>query len=128
MTRTPMISRHLASARSAALAALAGLLLSACGGGGGGGGAQPPPASVTISGQITFDRIPFDAVLGNGLNPASVVQAPARQVTVQAIATAGGSVLATTTTDTSGNYSLSVASNTNMFIRARAEMIKTGAA
>ncbi len=110
------------------MAALAGLLLSACGGGGGGGGGQPPPASVTISGQITFDSIPFDAVLGNGLNPAAVVQAPARQVTVQAIATAGGSVLATTTTDTSGNYSLSVPSNTNMFIRARAEMIKTGAA
>jgi hypothetical protein len=127
MTRTPMISRHLASARSAAMAALAGMLLSACGGGGGGGG-QPPPASVTISGQITFDRIPFDAVLGNGLSPTGVTPAPARQVTVQAIAAQGGTVLATTTTDTSGNYSLSVASNTNMFIRARAEMIKTGAA
>jgi hypothetical protein len=128
MTRTPMISRHLASARSVAMAALAGLLLSACGGGGGGGGGQPPPASVTISGQITFDRIPFDAVLGNGLNPTGVAPAPARQVTVQAIAAQGGTVLATTTTDTSGNYSLSVASNTNVFIRARAEMIKTGAA
>jgi hypothetical protein len=110
------------------MAALAGLLLSACGGGGGGGGGQPPPVSVTISGQITFDRIPFDAVLGNGLNPAGVAPAPARQVTVQAIAAQGGTVLATTTTDTSGNYSLSVASNTNVFIRARAEMIKTGAA
>jgi hypothetical protein len=128
MTSHPMISRHLASARSAAAAALAGVLLSACGGGGGGGGGGPPPASVTISGQITFDRIPFDAVIANGLNPAGTVQAPARQVTVQAIAAAGGSVLATATTDTSGNYSLSVPSNTNLFIRARAEMIKTGAA
>ena len=109
------------------MAALAGMLLSACGGGGGGGGG-PPPASVTISGQITFDRIPFDTVLGNGLNPAAVVQAPARQVTVQAIATQGGTVLASATTDTSGNYSLSVPSNTNLFIRARAEMIKTDAA
>ena len=108
------------------MAALAGTLLSACGGGG--GGSQPPPASVTISGQITFDRIPFDAMLGNGLNPMGVAPAPARQVTVQAIAAQGGTVLATTTTDTSGNYSLSVASNTNLFIRARAEMIKTGAA
>jgi hypothetical protein len=110
------------------MAALAGILLSACGGGGGGGGSQPPPASVTISGQITFDRVPFDAMLGNGLNPMGVAPAPARQVTVQAIAAQGGTVLATTTTDTSGNYSLSVASNTNLFIRARAEMIKTGAA
>ncbi|HET9446964.1 MAG TPA: hypothetical protein VFO35_11925, partial [Steroidobacteraceae bacterium] len=104
------------------------MLLSACGGGGGGGGGGgPPPASVTISGQITFDRIPFDATVGNGLNPAGAAPAPARQVTVQAIAAAGGAVLATTTTDTSGNYSLSVPSNTNLFIRARAEMIKTGA-
>lgn len=126
-----MNSRHLGSARSAATAALAGVLLSACGGGGGGGGVQPPPpppppVNVTISGQITFDRIQFDTVLGNGLNPASVVQAPARQVTVQAIGPAGTS-LASGVTDTSGNYSLSVPSNTTVFIRARAEMIKNDA-
>lgn len=109
------------------MAALAGALLSACGGGGGDGGGQPPPANVTISGQITFDRIQFDSVLGNGLNPASVVQAPARQVRVQAIGPSG-SVLADVATDTSGNYSVSVPSNTSVFIRVRAEMIKTGAA
>ena len=123
-----MNSRYLGLIRLPAAAAFAAALLSACGGGGGGGG-QPPPASVTISGQITFDRIPLDATLGNGLNPAGTVQAPARQVTVQAIGTAAGAaVLGTTSTDASGNYSLSVPSNTSLFIRVRAEMIKTGAA
>jgi hypothetical protein len=121
-----MVAQHLRSVRSAALAVLAGVLLSACGGGGGGGGSQPP-ANVTISGLITFDRIPLDTVLGNGLNPGATVQSPARQVTVQAIG-AAGTVIAETTTDTAGNYTLSVPSNTNLFIRVRAEMIKTGAA
>jgi hypothetical protein len=123
-----MNSRYLGLVRLPAAAALAAVLLSACGGGGGGGGGAPPPATVTISGRITFDRIPFDTVRGNGLNPATVVNSPARQVTVQAIAATGQTVLATGTTDSSGNYSLSVPSNTSLFIRARAEMIKTDAA
>jgi hypothetical protein len=115
--------------RSTALAALAGLLLSACGGGGGGGGATPPPpTNVTISGKITFDRIGFDTLVGNGLNPTAPVESPARQVTVQAIDASSQAVLATTTTDTNGDYSVSVPSSRNLFIRARAEMIKTGTA
>ena len=113
--------------RSAALGALASLL-AACGGGGGGGGGTPAPATVTISGRITFDRIAFDATLGNGLNPTAPVESPARQVTVQAIDAANTSVLAETSTDTNGDYSLSVPSNRNLFIRARAEMIRTGTA
>lgn len=101
------------------------MLLTACGGG---SSNRPPPTSVTISGRITFDRIPFDATLNQGLNPAGTVESPARGVTVQAIAASGATVLATATTDSNGNYSLSVAPNTNLFIRARAEMIKTGSA
>lgn len=114
--------------RPAALAVLAGVLLSACGGGGGGGGNQPPPASVTITGRITFDRIGFDATAGTGLNPTAPVESPARQVTVQAIDASSNAMLAATTTDTNGNYSVSVPSNRNLFIRARAEMIKTAPA
>jgi hypothetical protein len=115
--------------RSAAWIALAGSLLSACGGGGGGGGSPPPPAGdVTISGRITFDRIPFKATLGTGLNPGAAVESPARQVTVQAIDAASGAVLATATTDLNGDYSVTVPGNRNLFIRARAEMVKTGAA
>lgn len=130
MTSQPMNLPYLGPVRSAIIAAFAAVLLAACGGGGGGGGGQPPPQSVTISGRITFDRIPFDATAGNGLNPApaAIVESPAREVTVQAIAQPGGAVLAETTTDSNGSYSLSVAPNTNLLIRARAEMIKTGTA
>lgn len=117
--------------RSAAWIALAAGVLSACGGGGGGGGSQPPPpgSTVTISGKITFDRIPFKSPAGDdGLDPGAPVESPARQVAVQAIDASNAAVLASGTTDTNGDYSLSVPAGRNMFIRARAEMIKTGAA
>jgi hypothetical protein len=122
-----MNSPHSRLVRSATALVLASLVLSACGGGGGGGGSTPPPVSVTISGRITFDRIGFDATLGNGLNPTAPVESPARQVTVQAIDAGNSSVLATATTDTNGNYSVSVPSGRNLFIRARAEMVKSDA-
>lgn len=110
------------------------LLLAACGGGGGGPSGSPPggnppggsPTTVTVSGKITFDRIPFDATLGGGLNPNAIVELPARGVVVDAIG--GGSTLATTTTNASGDYSLAVPSNTQIFIRARAQMQKSDAA
>jgi hypothetical protein len=123
-----MNSRPSRLVRPAALCALASLLLSACGGGGDGGGGSPPPATVTITGRITFDRIAFDTTLGNGLNPTPPVESPAREVTVQAIDASSSAVLATTATDANGDYSVSVPSNRNLFIRARAEMIKTGTA
>jgi hypothetical protein len=118
--------------------AKAGLVLvlaasfTACGGGGGGpasGGQNPggpPPATVTVSGKITFDRIPFDATLGSGLNPNAPIESPARGVVVEAVA--GTSVLATTVTTASGDYSLNVPSNTQMTIQAKAQMLKADAA
>lgn len=111
------------------LATLAGFTaLAACGGGGdppiGDGGDNGPP--ITVSGKITFDRLVFSTTPAGGLNPNAPVESPARQITVQAIS--GSSTLATTTTDADGNYSFSVPSNRNIFIRARAEMIKTGSA
>lgn len=106
-------------------ATLAGFtVLAACGGGGGGdpvGG-----GTVTVSGKITFDRLAFSSTPQAGLNPNTPIESPARQVTVQAVS--GGSTVATTTTDANGDYSFTVPANTNIFIRARAEMIKTGSA
>lgn len=118
-------------------ATLAGLtVLAACGGGGGigggsgngggGGGGGGGGSTVTVSGKITFDRIQFSTTAGAGLNAANPVESPAREVVVQAVS--GGSTLASTTTDANGDYSLTVAANTNMFIRARAQMQKTGSA
>jgi hypothetical protein len=123
-----MKMRYLGWVRSAACAAFAAVVLTACGGGGGGGGGNPPPTTVTISGHITFDRIPLDPTFGNGLDPAHTVAAPAREVTVQAIDAGTNSVLATATTDDAGAYSVTVPANRNLFIRARAEMVKTGTA
>jgi hypothetical protein len=119
---------YLGWVRSAAGAVFAVVVLAACGGGGGGGGGTPPPQNVTISGHITFDRIPFDPTFGNGLDPAHTVESPAREVTVQAIDAGNNSVLATTSTDDAGAYSVTVPANRNLFIRARAEMVKTGTA
>lgn len=116
-------------------ATLAGFtVLAACGGGGGsmggdgngGDGGDGGGATVTVSGKITFDRLAFQSTLGAGLNAATPVESPAREVVVQAVS--GSSTLASTTTDANGDYSLTVAANTNMFIRARAQMEKTGSA
>jgi hypothetical protein len=107
---------------------LAFVMLSGCGGGGGGGDTPPPaPTSVTISGRITFDRIPFKSA-GSGLNPGAPVESPARMVPIEAIDASANTVLATATTDANGNYSVQVPSNRSLFIRAKAETVKTGSA
>jgi hypothetical protein len=116
-------------------AALVGvLILAGCGGGGNGGnpngGGNPPPppsgATVTVSGRVTFDRLQFQTVQGAGLNALTPVVSPAREVTVEAVS--GTTVSASTSTDSNGNYSLAVPANSNVFIRVRAQMVKTGSA
>lgn len=78
--------------------------------------------TVTVSGSITFDRVPLNA--SGALDfPATTIQ-PARHITVEAVC---GSVLSSTTTDDNGNYSLSVPAGTSgLLVRARAQMLKTG--
>jgi hypothetical protein len=104
-------------------------VLAACGGGSGGGSPAPPPppppppGTVTISGTITYDFVPHAAV--GGLDYAGTVSRPARLVTVHFIEGAS-TVRATTTTDITGNYSLSVPPNLTGFVRARAESVQTG--
>jgi hypothetical protein len=126
--------------RNVRFLAIAGVfaVLTGCGGGGGGGGniggggggGNPPVGTVTVSGRITFDRVPFKATLGDGLDPTTPVQSPAREVVVEAVSgsSGNGSILATTTTDANGNYSFTVPAGTTMRIRAKAQMVKTGAA
>jgi hypothetical protein len=83
-----------------------------------------------VTGRITFGRVPF-ATVGQfpGLNYGSPVQQPARGVTVRAVAPGTTQpALATTTTNATGDYNLSVANNTNIQVLVVAEMVRTGAA
>jgi len=99
------------------------LALSACGGsGGGGGGGNPPAGNVTVSGRITFDRVPFSATLGNGLDYAQIFESPARQVVVEALRS-NGALIASTATDVNGIYSVQVPAGTDVRIRAKAQSV-----
>ena len=113
------------------MAALAIILIGGCGGGSGNSppalsAAPAPVTSVTISGRVTFDKVPFGAGSDMGLDFARALAAPVRGATVEIMAGSGGTVLATGVTDAAGNYSLSVPPNTDVFVRVRAEMLRTG--
>ncbi len=82
--------------------------------------------SVTISGTVTYDRVPFAAAPNGGLDFANAQAAPVRGATVQAVAAGGATVLASATTDAAGQYALTVPANTDLFIRVRAELVSTG--
>ena len=108
-------------------APLAAALVAGCGGGSeaapaGDPSAQSPGANVTLSGTVTFDLVP--AVAGFGLDYASTQPSPARGVTVELVE--NGAVRASTTTDTAGGYSFSVAPERTVTVRVRAHMVKSG--
>ena len=88
-----------------------------------------PPSAVTISGKITFDHVPFSTpdTARDGLNFNAITQDPVPGVTVQAVNNAG-TVLQSTQTDGAGDYSLSVAPNTDLRIRVLAQMVQTSGA
>ncbi len=104
-------------------APLVALLLGACHHGG--GSAPPLGPDVTLNGTVTFDLVPTANVGGVWqLDYANTQSAPARGVTIEVVN--GSTVAATTVTDVNGAYSLSVASNENVFVRARAEISRVG--
>lgn len=99
--------------------------LAGCSGGGSSSSTSCVPglgSNVTVSGRITFDRVPLDN--SGTLNfPATTVE-PARNITVEAVC---DSVLASTTTDDNGDYSLSVPAGTRgLLVRAKAQMLQSG--
>ena len=94
---------------------LVAALLSACGGGGGGGSAD-----VTISGRVSYERVPFSSATGVGLDYAATTELPAREIVVELL-TAGQAVLVTTTTDGNGNYTLTAPANLSVFVRAKSQ-------
>jgi hypothetical protein len=108
-------------------------MLAGCGGGGGGGGdnnsgggGSPPANPGPVSGRISYDKVPFSAA-GSGLDYNSIIDAPVRGAVVEAIDNASGStILVTTTTDASGNYSLSPPSGSTFFLRVKAQSLRAG--
>ena len=86
----------------------------------------PASGNVTLSGKLTFDLVPFNTTT-NGLNYNAITETPARGITIEALS-ATSAVLAATVTDGAGDYSFTFAPNTNVRIRAKAEMLQmTGA-
>ncbi len=102
------------------------LLLVSCSGGGGGSDSDTPvPEFVTISGQVSYERIPFSLVLDNGLDYANSQVMPARGVSVQLL-DADGLIITVARTDDDGSYALTfVPSNTLVRVRVFAELSKT---
>ncbi len=106
------------------LAALAG----ACSGGGSGGsegGGTLPAPNVTISGQVSFDRVLPSANLAGGLDFGNVPRAPAREVVVEVLR-ADRSVFASALTNLDGRYSVAAPANTEVTVRVRAQSRSTG--
>ena len=77
---------------------------------------------MTLQGTVTFDLVP--AVAGRGLDYTQTIERPARGVTVEVVR--GGTVLVSTATDLVGHYSVTVAPNTDVSLRVRAEMLRVG--
>jgi len=85
-----------------------------------GGSANPDggaPVALTVTGQVTFDRLPVSA---SGLGSTPTVTA-ASNVLVEAVRHNDiFDVVATTTTDVAGNYTLNLNVSHDFFVRARA--------
>ncbi|NNF67888.1 MAG: hypothetical protein HKM98_10305, partial [Gammaproteobacteria bacterium] len=82
--------------------------------------------NITISGKVTFEHVPHNTAT-NGLNYAAATFDPARNVNIEILAAGTETVLANAETDNFGDYAAQVPINTNIFVRARAEMIRAGA-
>ena len=102
-------------------------LLVACGGGGdggGGGGGGGGIVNVTVSGRATYERVPFSSDVRLGLSYANTSVLPIRDAVVELVQSTGGT-LATTTTDSNGDYALTAPASTNVFVRVKAQTRKT---
>src|SRR4051794_2777299 len=105
-------------------------LLAACGGGGGGEGAgaalfganAPGATTVTLNGVATYDSIPNPE---GALMYSAIAPKPVRGAVVEIIDGASA-IVATTTTDAAGSYSVRVPANTSVFVRVKAQMLQGG--
>lgn len=104
------------------------VVLCGCGGGGGGGGPAPAPvpAEVTISGTAQYEFVSASASPNSGLDYSSIVVRPIRGATIEARRGSDSTLIASTVSGDSGDYSLDVPSQTDVFIRVRSELKASG--
>ena len=83
----------------------------------------PVASNVTVSGKLTYDRVPLNPVNPNatGLDYDAIVQMPIRQAPVDLL-DANGNVLDSTVSDNNGDYSFEVLSGTEVRVRVRSEV------
>jgi hypothetical protein len=80
---------------------------------------------VAVSGVADYASVPPSAT--GALNYNGTTFKPIRGATVEAVAVSGSAVLGTTTTSTSGNYTLTLSSPPPFIVRVKAEMKRTAA-
>ncbi len=83
----------------------------------------PVATNVTVSGKLTYDRVPFPVGASSGLDYDNIVQLPIRQAPVELL-NAAGAVLDSTVSDDNGDYSFTVLSGTEVRVRVRSEVQK----
>lgn len=81
--------------------------------------------SVTLSGKLTYDRVPLNTST-NALNYDAISQQPIRQAPVELL-NAAGTVLQSTVSDNNGDYSFTLDSGQDVRVRVKSEVQKTGA-
>jgi len=81
----------------------------------------PVAQNVTISGTLTYDRVPFPSTARTGLDYLNIFQQPIRQAPVELV-NAAGVVVDSTVSDDNGDYSFTVLSGQNVRIRVRSEI------
>ena len=85
----------------------------------------PPPGGVVIlQGRVTYERVPFAATLGSGLDYNAIRREPARGVSVQLLEQGTQFRYASTATDANGNYSVSVPAGRWITVSVIAEMVR----
>lgn len=109
-----------ASIRQLGLLTIA-LMMAACGSSSS-GSSPPPPLTVTISGNLSYEFPPPNA-LCRGLNFSNIQIRPIRQATVQLLDAAGMTLLDSTVSDDTGSYSVTVGPSTDVILRVRAELV-----
>lgn len=82
------------------------------------------PAILTISGKITYDHVLHSEA--SALDYNNIERSNMRGATVELLDASGSSILDTTASDSSGDYSFVVSTNTDYIVRTKAELKQQG--